>query len=433
MSITSIYIEQNFLKLHEAIQADGYRVTLVHFDIESEKEDYKQDLLNFVYGTKGNLPLPPDQIIPHIPALAARCSKIIYEKGKMLTCGVWFTPLSKDRHHPAIDDVNTPAKLAALEKSGLSSCAIIESSPGNRQYVYTVPRLEPIPTIFTDKIPKDEAANAIAYKLNTLYGDPGATGIQRPFRWPGFQNRKPKHQKNGQFPTVNLLYTNPCQCPTWQEMITTEYAAQADLRASRINLDPGIRDNAILAYNAHRDDILSHNPDTHYINYDIMIATRLAVTGFTEEAIADAIFSCTPRKKGGERAYADSTASNAFGNLTDKEQAKKMLWRIIESGDAYYKNDDAPAVKSLIKQYDNARFVFDTHEEIVTFAGMILFWLGYSRQCIEKSIAERYPELDAYACAKEATGTQFPETTRFCMKNLKKWQVTESLVKKNGQ
>ena len=59
----------------------------------------------------------------------------------------------------------------------------MESSPGNYQAVIKVPRKS------TDK----DHANLFFKDLNRDLGDPKITGLVRPMRLAGFQNRKPKH------------------------------------------------------------------------------------------------------------------------------------------------------------------------------------------------------------------------------------------------
>jgi hypothetical protein len=119
-------------------------------------------------------------------------------------------PLSPDKHHVLIDDMNTES-LERLKQDGYRPSCVIESSPGNFQAILTIPKPEigigGGGHIGMDSLEKidHEAANALTKDLNTRYGDPKLSGTIHAHRLPPFANNKPKHQKeDGTYPATRL-------------------------------------------------------------------------------------------------------------------------------------------------------------------------------------------------------------------------------------
>ena len=82
---------------------------------------------------------------------------------------------------------------------------MLESSPGNYQAIITVPKLGTA----HDK----GVGNRLSDALNRQYGDPKLSGAIHPHRAPGYENRKPKHQReDGSYPEVRLLKAERREC-----------------------------------------------------------------------------------------------------------------------------------------------------------------------------------------------------------------------------
>ncbi len=103
--------------------------------------------------------------------------------------------------HPLslVDDLDS-ASLARMRAAGFEPCVTIETSPGNHQawlhHGRTLPREISTPV-----------ARALADRFG---GDPGAADWRHFGRLAGFENRKPKHQReDGSFPRVLLTECQP--------------------------------------------------------------------------------------------------------------------------------------------------------------------------------------------------------------------------------
>src|SRR5512144_3005190 len=105
-------------------------------------------------------------------------------------------------------------QLERLIKDGYQPAVVLESSPGNYQAVITLPKLG---------TPHDrDVGNRLAEQLNRDYGDPKLSGCIHPHRAPGYENRKPKHQReDGTYPEVKLLRAERRECEK-----TLEHARQ---------------------------------------------------------------------------------------------------------------------------------------------------------------------------------------------------------------
>ncbi|MEG1799952.1 MAG: DNA-primase RepB domain-containing protein, partial [Synergistaceae bacterium] len=91
-----------------------------------------------------------------------------------------------------IDDCNSQEKEAARQALPLGLPRIVlESSAGNKQYIYAVriPGLSLSVPITVS--PARRAGNYVMRAVNTLCGDPNISGIFHLFRIPGFRNKKP--------------------------------------------------------------------------------------------------------------------------------------------------------------------------------------------------------------------------------------------------
>src|SRR5690606_35877253 len=155
---------------------------------------------------------------------------------------------------------------------------------GNYQAIITVQKLG---------TPHDrDVGNRLAELLNREYGDPKLSGCIHPHRAPGYENRKPKHQReDGSYPEVRLLKTERRECVktlTLSSQIDAEYQRQAALKAQRPErkAKPALElaaasGSAIDAYQRHYRDVLKRQlgGEVDLSRVDSMIAVRMRVTG----------------------------------------------------------------------------------------------------------------------------------------------------------
>src|SRR5512134_3324387 len=141
----------------------------------------------------------PEEIESHTPEMQR-----LQRRGENL----YYTPLSDDKHHLLIDDMDR-GKLARLIQDGYKPAVVLESSPGNYQAIITIPKL--------GTAHDRDVGNRLAEQLNREYGDPKLSGCIHPHRAPGYENRKPKHQReDGTYPEVRLARAEPRECgKTW--------------------------------------------------------------------------------------------------------------------------------------------------------------------------------------------------------------------------
>ncbi|MBD5646390.1 MAG: hypothetical protein HDQ89_01805 [Desulfovibrio sp.] len=173
-----------FLEYAKAVNAERYRVTAIKMGANGEKKVMILDKQNGE--SRGFTPEELLNRLPEIVNLARRGENIYY------------TPLSVQKHHILIDDVS-PEKVMQLQKDGFKPAVFLESSPNNYQCILTFPK-------FQGDFDR-EIGNRLAVTLNKRYGDPKLSGAVHPHRAPGFENLKPKHQReDGTFPLVNLSY-----------------------------------------------------------------------------------------------------------------------------------------------------------------------------------------------------------------------------------
>ena len=117
---------------------------------------------------------------------------------------IYFTPLSGLKPHILIDDMGSE-KVIQLLKDSSKPAGFLESSPGNYQCILTFPK-------FHGDFDR-EIGNRIAVILNKRYGDANLSGTVHPHRALGFEDRKPKHQReDGTFPRVSLSYAVRQEC-----------------------------------------------------------------------------------------------------------------------------------------------------------------------------------------------------------------------------
>lgn len=299
----------SFASYHAAVGADAYRVTCIKMLENGEKKTFILDKRDGV--TNG---FSPEELPGHLPEMLR-----LQAKGE----NIYYTPLSAKKHHILIDDM-TRDKLEKLILDGFRPAALLESSPGNYQCILTIPKLG---------TPYDrDVGNRITERLNREYGDPKLSGCIHPHRAPGFENRKPKHQKpDGTYPQVSLLKTAPRTCDkalALSQEIDAEYEKIARERESRKQtprLNLGRAGSPVAAYQCHLENIKQHLTIEDASRVDAMIALRMRATGHSREAVAEAIRECATALRGESEQrrdwdrYALRTTEYAFGLAGDRD------------------------------------------------------------------------------------------------------------------
>ncbi|MGA9130162.1 MAG: TraI/MobA(P) family conjugative relaxase [Terracidiphilus sp.] len=340
---------QQFNRYHEAVEADRYRVTSIKMLPDGEKKTFILDKRDGA--TRGFTPVEIAQRTPEMLRLQRRGENIYY------------TPLSEKQHHILVDDMDRP-KLDRLIADGYKPAAVIESSPGNYQAILTVPKL--------GTAHDREVGNRLAEQLNREYGDPKLSGCVHPHRAPGYENRKPKHEReDGTYPEVRLLKAERRQCDKSLELsrvIDTEYARQAAKQAKEaVQLSPVAPPKAeqgiFQVYDAHRADILARQKgEIDYSRLDSMIALRMRVTGHDQAAIQAAIRDGAPRSRpldsrGGHQwdDYARRTANSAYTPRADR-QAESLApkytgqWARLEGRELEFAAESRLVVRPLTEK-----------------------------------------------------------------------------------
>jgi len=316
---------KQFERYAEAVGAQRYRVTSIKMREDGSKQTFILDKKDGV--TRG---FTPQELAQHMPEMQR-----LHRMGENL----YYTPLSDSKHHILVDDMNRE-KLERLIKDGYQPAAVLESSPGNYQAIITVPKL----VTAHDK----DVGNRLSDALNRAYGDPRLSGAIHPHRAMGFENRKPKHQReDGSYPEVRLLKAERRECVkalALSRQIDAEYQRQAAEKAHRARQPEGKAKSArelggasggvVEAYQRHYRDVLKRQRggEVDLSRVDSMIATRLRVTGHDQAAIECAIRQCAPgiRQKAEGRNwddYAQRTARYAYSAAGDRQAEQLAKYR----------------------------------------------------------------------------------------------------------
>jgi len=308
----------HFIKYHEAVGADRYRVTAIRMRENGTKSA-------FVLDKRGGstVGFTTREIAWHMGEMQR-----LEQRGENL----YYTPLSAKRHHILIDDLSAD-KLQRFLGDGYKPAVLIESSPGNFQVVLNVPKLG-LPN-------EQDVANRLCRVLNQRYGDPNLSGAIHPHRAPGFTNRKPERQRaDGSFPEVRLTFAEARECPKAlvdAAVIARELdqmAAAAKAQApSPAHAAPGGSSMAEL-YAAHRQDILARQAggDIDLSRVDSMVAVRLRITGHDQAEIAATLEACAPTVRQTTEGrnwpdYAQRTARYVFGPEGSRTAARLERYR----------------------------------------------------------------------------------------------------------
>lgn len=336
---------KQFERYAEAVGAERYRVTSIKMQADGRKQTFILDKKDGI--TRGFTPQEIAQRTPEMQRLQRRGENLYY------------TPLSDRKHHILIDDMNRE-KLERLIRDGYQPAVVLESSPGNYQAIITVSKLGTV----HDK----DVGNRLSDALNREYGDPKLSGAIHPHRAPGYENRKPKHQReDGSYPEVRLLKAERRECVkalALSSQIDAEYQRQAALKAQqpeRSKAKPALElaaasGSAIDAYQRHYRDVLKRQRggEVDLSRVDSMIAVRMRVTGHDQAAIEGAIRQCAPatRQKDEGRDwndYAQRTARYAYSAAGDRQAAElgkyRQQWEKLEGREPVRQQEQAKAQK----------------------------------------------------------------------------------------
>ena len=339
---------RQFEQYHEAVQAERYRVTSIRMLPDGQKRAFILDKQGGV--TKGFTPA-------EIAGRAAAMQRL-GRRGENL----YYTPLSEKKHHILIDDMDRK-KLARLIGDGYKPAAILESSPGNYQAILTIPKLG---SAF-DR----EVGNRLAERLNREYGDPKLSGVIHPHRAPGYENRKPKHERaDGTYPEVRLLKAERREDAKTLELsraIERDYAQRAEKQVREAAQRPAMASpwsgqDISHVYDVHRADILTRQKgEIDYSRLDSMIALRMRATAHDRSAIQSAISTGAPCSRPDDARtihqwddYARRTADSAYTPHAEKQLealAPKYAkqWAQLE-GSALRSELQRPSPSALLQQ-----------------------------------------------------------------------------------
>jgi hypothetical protein len=316
---------KQFERYAAAVGAERYRVTSIKMREDGSKQTFILDKQDGI--TRGFTHQEIAQRTPEMQRLQKRGENLYY------------TPLSDNKHHILIDDINKE-KLIRLIGDGYQPAAVLESSPGNYQAIITVPKLG----TSHDK----DVGNRLSERLNQQYGDPKLSGCIHPHRAPGYENRKPKHQReDGSYPDVRLLKAEPRECAQTLALsreIDAEYQRQALQKAQEVVKRPAgdrsapapgaMQDETVEAYRRHCRDVLQRQKggEVDLSRVDAMIAVRLRVTGHHQVEIEGALRQCAPLIRQADEGrdwndYAQRTARYAFSAAGDRQAVELEKYR----------------------------------------------------------------------------------------------------------
>lgn len=177
--------ELSIKKQTDAIGAKFYRVTLMH-----NNPDKLTFNLGKGKGADGSEKFyTPDELIGLIPTLSYRNAH---------GYNVLITPMPEDNHRYVLVDDVIAENLSKAK--WLSPCLIVKTSPQSHQALYKVEG-------------EAEAARAVFHAKNVEFGDKKITGLIHPMRLAGFTNRKPKHERNGLYPFVEIIEATGKESP----------------------------------------------------------------------------------------------------------------------------------------------------------------------------------------------------------------------------
>lgn len=114
---------------------------------------------------------------------------------------VFVTPMDDDAYYVLLDDLRKDP--TELMKTGFQPCLVQATSWNSIQAVFKVPK---------SQVTNRQAVVDVFNEMNREMGDTSITGLRHPMRLAGFRNMKPKHEHDGKFPFVKVLYATNQFC-----------------------------------------------------------------------------------------------------------------------------------------------------------------------------------------------------------------------------
>jgi len=130
---------------------------------------------------------------------------------------ILITPIDDDAYYILLDD--SKKSLEELEQLGFKPCLFQKTSWDSTQAVFKVPKN-------TDRRAVIDVFNA----LNRAFGDEGISGLRHAFRLAGFRNMKPKHERNGQYPFVNVIAAINRYCRKTMDLVAAQQLKISDVK-----------------------------------------------------------------------------------------------------------------------------------------------------------------------------------------------------------
>lgn len=169
-------IKQAIIEQTDALGCDKYRLSII-----SERKGVKP----YLPGNRKDEEIffNRKELINQIPWLRQRNNERDH---------IFITPMDDHAFYVLLDDVRAP--LDQIEKAGFKPCLVQKSSWESTQMVFKV----------TGDL---DRKHVISYfnKLNRMFGDEKINALRHPFRLAGFRNPKPKHERDGNYPFVEII------------------------------------------------------------------------------------------------------------------------------------------------------------------------------------------------------------------------------------
>lgn len=334
----------DFLLMHEALGADGYKIQVRDPDPKSKSAGTVG--CGKGYPTHKNsdgkeVPImPPDRAV----------HELLTGEHKILGPEKWSPmarPVSSTRTYLLIDDLNSEG-LKLLKIAGFTPAYIQETSPGSIQAVLIIP-----------KINDTKAANQVATGIKkSLGGDAACNGADHTFRLPGFENAKPARiQADGSFPIVTILESKGGMCAKASaiahEMISKQsdnpikynrrsmpvYPTNHRIPVPVASLSPDKQQELRSAWHwLARNHVLRSIPGPWKSEHDWLAGLALRVAEYSEPEILWSLITLSPQSN--DRGTSDvswvqkhiTTAANIFGTKGDgylkKTQQYHDEWRL---------------------------------------------------------------------------------------------------------
>jgi len=282
---------QIFEKYHAAVDADRYRVMSIKTYTDGNKQSF------FLDKSKDGRGITPEEIVRRTPGILR-----LQRRGENL----FFTPLSKTKHHIVLDDLNR-GSLDKLLADGFTPAVVLEYSPGNFQAIITVSKLH------TGN--HDEIETRLTEQLNKKYGKLNLARFHNPHMAPGYENRQPEFQvEDGSYPEVRMISAEKCECKKTLQLTGVIAGEISAAEKQKERIQPRSKTGAAIPGSA--DDAYQRH------------VVRMRVTGHSQVDVEGAIRKCAPVDRENEgrnwEDYAKRTTVFTFGANVENDRERLM-------------------------------------------------------------------------------------------------------------